>query len=82
MCKMKLLLQFVSLLPCLEEFTFSWRSSVCTIDRFMGVGIVGIDFEIIHTFTAYVCGKGMSLIRTGSRFTPSFLIVISATQYL
>jgi len=79
---MKLLLQFVSLLSCLEEFTSSWRSSVCAIDRFTGVGIVGIDFEIIHTFTAYVCGKGMLPIRTGSQFTSSFVIVISATQYL
>ena len=43
----------------------------------MGVGIVGIDSEVIHTFTAYVCAKGMSFVRTGSQLTPSILIVIS-----
>jgi hypothetical protein len=60
MYKAKLLLHFVSLLHCLEEFTFNWRSSVCAIDRFMGVGIVEIDSEIIPTFTSYVCVKHMS----------------------
>jgi hypothetical protein len=81
MYKAKLLLQFLRLLPCLGEFTFSWCSYVCAIGRFMGVGTVRIDSEIIHTFTAYVCVKGMSSIRTGSQLTPSFLM-ISAKHYL